>query len=148
MLSITVSGVRPEERSRARELIRNCGLVVEDLADEMLRDFLLARKGAEVIGVVGLEFFGPDVLLRSLAVAEAHRSRGVGEKLAASAEKYARSRKAAVLYLLTETAEGFFAEKGYARIDRGRAPERIRATAEFSRICPDSAVCMRKSIAG
>ena len=148
VLSIAVSGVRLEEGPRVRELIESCGLVVEDVSDQMLRDFLVARKGSEVIGVVGLEFCGPDALLRSLAVAEVRRGQGVAKLLAASAEKYARARKAATLYLLTNTAARFFAGCGYERIDRGQAPEKICATAEFSRICPNSAVCMRKSLVG
>ncbi|MCF8078126.1 MAG: arsenic resistance N-acetyltransferase ArsN2 [Desulfobacterales bacterium] len=148
ILVVTVSGVRTGEEDAVRALIGGCGLSVEDITGEGLRDFLAARKESEVIGVVGLEFCGPDALLRSLAVAETHRGQGVAKLLAASAEKYARSRKAATLYLLTETADGFFAGRGYERIDRGQAPEKICATAEFSRICPDSAVCMLKPIVG
>jgi len=146
ILVVTVSGVRTGEEDEARALIGGCGLDAEGVTDEMLRDFLLARKGSGIIGAVGLEFYGPDVLLRSLAVAEIRRGQGVAKLLAASAEKYARSRKAATVYLLTETADGFFAGQGFERIDRDKAPEKIRATAEFSRICPDSAVCMRKSL--
>lgn len=148
ILAVTVSGVRVGEQEAVRAVISAWGLSVEDITDEGLRDFLVARKGSEVIGVVGLEFCGSDVLLRSLVVAAAHRGRGVAKMLAASAEKYARSRKATTLYLLTKTAEGFFASRGYKRIDRGQAPKKIRDTAEFSRICPDSAVCMCKSITG
>lgn len=146
ILAVTVSGVRTGEEDAVRALIRSCRLSAEGITDKMLRDFLLARKGREIIGAIGLEFCGPDALLRSLVAAEAHRGQGVAKLLAASVEKYARSRKAATLYLLTETAEGFFAGRGYKRIDRSQAPEKIRATTEFTRICPDSAVCMRKSL--
>jgi amino-acid N-acetyltransferase len=130
------------------DLVGACGLHTEDLTEEMLDDFLVARKAGEIAGVVGLEICGSDALLRSLAVSEVHRGQGVGRKLAASVEKAARSSGVKTLYLLTLTAEGFFAGRDYETIDRGQAPERIQASAEFSRFCPSSAVCMRKTIAG
>ncbi len=148
ILVVTVSGVRTGEKDAVRALILSCALDVEGITDEMLRDFLLARKGRGIIGAVGLEFCGPDALLRSLAVAKSSRGQGVGRMLVASAEKYARSRKAAMLYLLTLTAEGFFTGQGFEVICRSQAPDKIAGTAEFSRICPDQAVCMRKSVVG
>ncbi len=146
ILGVTLSGVRAEDREAVIALVAGSGLHVEDLTEEMLRDFIVARKAGELAGVVGLEVHGPDALVRSLAVSEACRGRGLGSKLAASAEKAARSRGVSTLYLLTMTAEGFFTGRGYEIWDRSRAPEPIRATAEFSRLCPDSAVCMRKSL--
>jgi amino-acid N-acetyltransferase len=148
ILGVTVSGVREEERPAVMDLIGACGLHTEDLTDEMLRDFLVARKGGDLAGVIGLEICGSDALLRSLAVSEKHRGQGVGRKLADSVEKIARSCGVRTLYLLTLTAEDFLTRRGYEKIDRDRAPEKILATAEFSRFCPSSAVCMRKAIGG
>ena len=42
------------------------------------------------------------------------------------------------------TAESFFARHGYASADRDDAPPAIRATREFSGICPASSAFMRK----
>jgi len=50
------------------------------------------------------------------------------------------------LYLLTTTAERFFATRGYAGIERERVPDTVRASAEFSALCPASAVVMRKAL--
>ncbi len=148
ILGVTVSGVRPADRAAVRDLIGACGLHTEDLTDGMLRDFLVARKGGDLVGVVGLEVCGKEALLRSLAVEEAHRGQGLGRKLAASVERVARSRGAETLYLLTLTAEGLFAKRGYEKVERESTPEKIRLTEEFSRLCPATAVCMRKSIVG
>jgi amino-acid N-acetyltransferase len=148
ILGVTVSGVREEDRPAVMALIGDCGLHTEDITEEMLRDFLVARKAGELAGVIGLEFHGAGALVRSLAVSERYRGKGLGSKLAASAEKAARARGVSRLYLLTMTAEGFFTGQGYEKFDRCRAPEQIRATAEFVRLCPDSAVCMQKAIAG
>jgi amino-acid N-acetyltransferase len=49
-----------------------------------------------------------------------------------------------VVYLLTTTAESFFAHRGYRRIERSQAPESIRSTREFSEICPASSAFMSK----
>jgi amino-acid N-acetyltransferase len=148
ILGVTVSGVRAEDREAVFALIGACGLHTEDLTGEMLQHFLVARRGGDLAGVIGLELCGSDALLRSLAVSEKHRGREVGRKLADSVEKVARSRGVRTLYLLTLTAEDFFTECGYEKIERDRAPEKILATAEFSRFCPSSAVCMRKAIDG
>ena len=51
------------------------------------------------------------------------------------------------LYLLTETAEPFFAKRGYGAIPRADAPAAIAATEELSSLCPDSAVLMHRAIA-
>jgi amino-acid N-acetyltransferase len=148
ILGVTVSGVRAEDREAVLALIDACGLHTEDLTAPMLRDFLVARKGGNLAGAVGIEIYGGDALLRSLAVSEKYRGQGVGRKLADSVEKAARACGVKTLYLLTLTAEDFFEGRGYEKIDRDRAPERVRATAEFSRFCPSSAVCMRKAIDG
>jgi arsenate reductase (thioredoxin) len=48
--------------------------------------------------------------------------------------------------LLTETAEIFFARKGYHTVDRKDAPAEIQASSEFSHLCPSSAVLMKKTL--
>ncbi len=101
--------------------------------------------GANLIGVVGLEIYGTVALLRSLAVAPAWQGRGLGAALLAHAERAARQRGIAALYLLTTTAEAFFAQRGYARIPREAVPPILRQTAEFAALCPASAVCLTKA---
>jgi amino-acid N-acetyltransferase len=46
------------------------------------------------------------------------------------------------MYLLTTTAEGFFARRSYEKVDRDAVPGVIKETAEFQSLCPASAVCM------
>ena len=87
-------------------------------------------------------------MLRSLAVAETARGCGCGKALVQGIEATARSRGVANLYLLTNTAETFFARLGYRTIARADAPEAIRTTEEFSSLCPDSAVVMVKTLGG
>jgi hypothetical protein len=95
----------------------------------------------------GLEVFGSVALLRSLAVAPEARGLGHGKTLVDSIEGYARGLGVTELYLLTTTARPFFESLGYALADRSAAPESIRATREFSSICPGSAAFLVKRLA-
>ena len=85
-------------------------------------------------------------LLRSLAVAPDWQGRGLGAALLAHAERTARQRGITTLYLLTTTAEAFFARHGYVRLPREAAPPVLHQTAEFAALCPASAVCLTKPL--
>jgi amino-acid N-acetyltransferase len=98
----------------------------------------------QVIGVVGLEVLRPLALLRSLAIDPLFRNRGLGSELTQQAEKYADSLNIQALYLLTTTAEGFFAKRGYQKVPRETLPNQIQGTAEFRSLCPVTVVCMVK----
>ncbi len=107
----------------------------------------IARTGQVVSGTVGLEVHGDAGLLRSLAVAPANRGRGLGTLLVDRVEQEARGLGLAELVLLTETADEFFAERGYQVVPRGSVPAAVQASAEFRALCPASATCMRKALA-
>ena len=136
----------PEAPSRA--LLTECDLPTSDLESRHFDDFLGCGNPEDPKGIVGLEIFGSLALLRSLAVAEEVRGLGCGKALVAGAENYAKEKKVHALYLLTTTAEPFFARLGYSRADRNTAPEQIKRTKEFSALCPDSAACMVKKLKG
>ena len=137
---------RPEEPA-VRALLAAAGLPVADLTAAHLADFWGCGDGANPIGVVGLEVYGTVALLRSLAVAPDEQGRGLGSALRAHAERAARQRGIAALYLLTTTAEAFFVQRGYVRIPREAAPPVLHRTAEFAALCPASAVCMTRTLA-
>jgi GNAT superfamily N-acetyltransferase len=92
----------------------------------------------------GLEGDGHDVLLRSVVVAE--RGTGIGTRLVQALAEQARRDGALRLWLLTTSAEAFFARRGFHRIDRAEAPAAIQATAEFRGLCPASAVLMMRAL--
>jgi amino-acid N-acetyltransferase len=115
-----------------------------DITPEHLRHFLVLKEKGQIIGVVGVEVIGRLGLLRSLAVDPRYRRRGFASRLAKRAEECAASLKIEALYLLTLTAEGFFAKRGYQRVERDSVPSSVQGTAEFKNLCPASAVCMVK----
>ena len=132
--------------SAAIALLSSAGLPTEDLTERHCDAFFYMGQETEPDGLVGLELLGDAALLRSLVVAAALRGEGAGARLLAHAESHARARGVKTLYLLTTSAESFFARHGFARAARDDAPAAIRATREFSGICPASSVFMRKQL--
>ena len=129
-----------------RRLLGEAQLPTADLTEAHLESFLGRGTGAAPDAVVGLEIYPPVALLRSLAVKVDARGHGLGSALLADAERYARERDVKEIYLLTATAEEFFANAGYERVPRDSAPAAIRATQEFSSLCPASSALMRKRL--
>lgn len=127
-------------------LLAQAKLPTADLTAAHCEDFFFAGPAAEPTGLVGLEIFGDVALLRSLVVAPGRRGSGEGAALLRHAEDEARARGVRVLYLLTTTAEPFFAKHGYVRAARDTAPPAIRATREFSGICPASSAFMSRQL--
>lgn len=99
-----------------------------------------------VVGIGGIERYGEDGLLRSLVIAEPFRQQGYGQLLCRQLLQRAKREGIQALYLLTETADRFFAKLGFESINRQSVPAAIQGTTEFSRLCPDSAICMRRNL--
>jgi amino-acid N-acetyltransferase len=130
------------------ELLVACGLEPSDLADHPDTLVLGRRRGDAVDAVVAVEHHGSTGLLRSLAVAPGQRGRGLARELVQAAEHRAAADGLAALYLLTETAAEFFLRLGYTRLAREAVPPRLRATPQFTRLCPASATCLGKTLPG
>ena len=142
----SASAARPADLPAIRALLAASGLPSEDLTPAHLDSLWVMRDAAGLAGVVGLEPRGGAALLRSLAVRADRRGSGVGAALLTHAEAEARVLGIDAVYLLTTTAEQFFATRGYAVTTRDGAPAGIRATAEFAALCPSSSVCMTKRL--
>lgn len=132
-----------------RMLLDRDGLPVEDLPSTLASGdfaFLVAEGGGRPVGVIGLQRYGDSALLRSLAVDEARRGAGLGERLLAAMENLAREHGIGRLVLLTRTAEPFFARRGWTVQPRDSVAPAMLASAEFHSLCPASATCMAKSL--
>ncbi len=127
-------------------LLEEAKLPTADLTAGHLEHFFGCGTQDAPRGVVGLEVHGDDALLRSLAVGLRARGRGCARALVARAERYAREHGVRRIYLLTTTAADFFARLGYKRVEREKAPGSIRATSEFSALCPVSSVLVLKEL--
>ena len=133
-------------RAAAIALLERVNLPAADITDQHVKSFFYTGAADAPTGMVGLEVYGTDALLRSLAVSEDARSAGIGTALLAYAEDHASSDGVHTLYLLTTTAEAFFARRGYSRLDRAVAPAAIRSTREFAGLCPSSSTFMFKRL--
>ena len=137
----------PRGMGGVRALLAERGLPAGDLGGAPETDVRTAEADGALVGVVAVETWGADGLLRSLAVAEGARGGGVGRRLVDAAEMVGRSRSLGALYLLTTTAEPFFLRLGYCPTDRAGVPEAVRQSSEFASVCPASAACLSKRLA-
>lgn len=127
-------------------MLATAGLPAEDLCEGQLEHFFYAGSDGSPTGLVGLEIYGADALLRSLVVEERERGRGFAVALVRHGEAYAASQGVRSIYLLTMTAERFFHRLDYARLDRAAAPPSIQRTSEFASLCPASSAFMVKQL--
>lgn len=133
-------------RTDVVRLLESVALPTSDLTDDHMENFFYVGPAAAPIGIVGVQLYGADALLRSLVVIETHRVRGLGRGLVEHAEQHARERGAATIYLLTTTAESFFRSRGYTVTPRDSAPAAIRSTPEFAGLCPASSAFLSKRL--
>jgi amino-acid N-acetyltransferase len=137
---------KAQDETRIKAFLSDCHLPSNDLSTAHLAHFFVTKEAGRIVGSVGLEVCGEFGLLRSLALSESLRGQGVGGQLVEHIEAYALSQQIEFLYLLTTTADRFFARIGYQTTPRESAPAALQITVEFQRICPDSGICMFKKL--
>lgn len=124
-----------------RSLLKASELPADDL--DFNRDLLVGYyEGDELVGTGGLEIYGGYALLRSLSVKMGIRGKAVGSTITEYLLAEARTKKLKAVYLLTETAQGFFLKKGFRNVGRDAVPEEVKQSAEFSKLCSKSAAVM------
>ncbi len=98
-----------------------------------------SREGS-VIGCVGIERFGRQVLVRSLAVDVNERGRGVARALLEAAIELAGSDGAAELIVaVTTTATEVLTRVGFSVIAREELHGPVTTSTELSGVCPEDA---------
>src|SRR5688572_30515178 len=124
-----------------RSLLKNSNLPADDL--DYQKDLLVGYyEGDQLIGTGGLEIYGPYALLRSLSVKMGIRGKAVGTTITEYLLAEAKARNLKTIYLLTETAHGFFLKKGFIDVARTDVPEEVKQSAEYSKLCSQSAAVM------
>ena len=134
-----------EHRESVIKLLDSAKLPAQDLPVS-LDSFFVAIEHDEVIGAAGLEIYGNYGLLRSLVVLPGYQDQGIAGRLVAKVEDFAGQNNLKAVYLLTETAFGYFNRKGYEKIIREDVPVPVQASTEFSHVCPVSAIVMKKEL--
>ena len=132
---------RPADLVEVLVLLADARLPAAGVA-EHFDAFLVAEEGGRLIGAIGVERYAPHGLLRSAVVAPDRRGRGVGDALVSALVARSRTEALEELWLLTETAQGWFERRGFVGRDRSQAPASLRESEEFRGACPESAACL------
>ncbi len=144
-----MSGLRaaePRDADAVERLLAAADLPLDGAAAALAHAVVAERDGA-LVGVAALELHGGSALLRSVVVEPSAQGDGLGGRLVAERLAQAAALGVDDVYLLTTTAEAFFACRGFARVERERVPDAIRASPEFASLCPASAAVMRRAVA-
>ena len=124
-----------------RSLLIASRLPVDGIESPNLEFTSVSRNG-KLVGCAGLERYGKDALLRSVAVAESERNSGIGKQLVLRLLDQAAQQRLKKIVLLTTTAETFFRRFGFQKIPRSQAPRSVLGSVEFQTVCPSSATVM------
>lgn len=141
-MELTYKTIQDSEAFDAfRDLLRASNLPADDL--DYKRDLLVGYyEGSALVGTGGLEIHGHYALLRSLSVKMGIRGKSVGTTVTEFLLTEAKKKNIRAIFLLTETAKGFFEKKGFFEITRSEVPAEVKASSEFSTVCPDTATVM------
>jgi amino-acid N-acetyltransferase len=143
--TITIERAEESDLPALLALLSDLNLPQDGFADHVERS-LVARSGDQVVGCAALEVYGRSALLRSVAVSPAVQGQGVGHQLVEAALAQARETQLQRIYLLTETAAGFFPRFGFKEVSRDSVDDAVKQSVEFTSACPASAIVMVKEI--
>ena len=122
-------------------LLQNCDLPFED-CKEQLDNFYGITSGNDLIAIGALQIKGPVALLRSVAVLEGNRGKGLAFRMTQHLLEVARTNGVRDIYLLTESAEHYFTRFGFQAVERNSVPAYVQSTRQFESLCPASAQAM------
>jgi amino-acid N-acetyltransferase len=89
---------------------------------ENMRDFMVAYAGNQLVGCGALHFYSPTTgEVRSLAVAESHKTHGIGRMIVDSLVYEAKLYGLDAVFAFTYVP-GFFARVGFNEVERGELP--------------------------
>jgi amino-acid N-acetyltransferase len=142
MEQVQITPLHPNDLPDVLDLLARSGLPEAGLAEHVATT-LIAQVDGHVVGSACVELYGGAALLRSVAVDADLRGQGVGRQLVASALALAQAQQAREVYLLTETAADYFAQRGFVPIERTLVHPQVVASVEFTTACPTSAQAMR-----
>ena len=137
--------LRCADLAQLEALLRANQLPADDCAEQAHR-FCAIYKGDQLTAAGAIETAEQYGLLRSVVVLEDCRGTGLARDITAHLLQRARDEGRLAIYLLTETAEAYFAALGFALVARTDAPLALTRTRQFSSLCPGSACCMCLSL--
>jgi amino-acid N-acetyltransferase len=134
-----------QSRNKITDLLQSQQLPSADLPS-VLTNFYTVVDNGNVVGLIGMERYNSYGLLRSMVVHPDYRNKQIASTLVKMLEEEATSSGITAMYLLTETADKYFSNRGYITITRDEVPDDVKGSSEFSQTCPVSAIVMRKEL--
>ncbi|MBA3464943.1 MAG: GNAT family N-acetyltransferase [Deltaproteobacteria bacterium] len=132
-----------EDRPEIGALMITAGLPLDGLEKT---DLVVARIDGHLVGAAGLEHWGGDWLLRSVAVATEHRSSGIAELLVRDRLCIAQLGGATSVHLLTTAARGYFERFGFTAIERATLPKALHQSTQLAISACSTAIAMVRPI--
>jgi N-acetylglutamate synthase-like GNAT family acetyltransferase len=126
---------------KIKQLLESASLPTLGVA-EHVQHYLVAEKEGTIVGAIGLEVYGETALLRSAVVTAEQQNKGIGSLLYTRNLEQAHRLGVQRLVLLTNTAEKYFARRGFRKIDQKNVAGPIAMSVEFTGACPSHAACM------
>ncbi len=127
------------------KLLVDSDLMAVELAENLKRFWVAEQTG--IIGVIGNEYAGDAVLIRSAAVRSSARHGGVASALLKQALQQAKQAGCQAAYLFTNTAATFFANRGFVVVPRTEVPAELLVSPAVTVCCCATAVAMRRELA-
>ncbi|HEU4562197.1 MAG TPA: arsenic resistance N-acetyltransferase ArsN2 [Longimicrobium sp.] len=142
MTDFDIRSASAADRDEVEALLRRTDLPPDGLDEQFGDPYSVAVADGRIVGAAGVEVHGSAGLLRSVAVDPAWQGRGVGAALTRERLEWARERGLGSVYLLTNTAAGYFPRLGFAPVARDQVPEGVRNSLQFASVCPSTANVM------
>jgi amino-acid N-acetyltransferase len=127
------------------QLLSDCHLPTQDIIQNKI-DFKVATNHDDIVGCIGIEPYDKDALIRSFAVSDGFRNKGLGSDLLKSVINECKEMGIERIHLLTTTAEKYFVKYGFVKSNRLSAPKSIIETTEFSEICPSTSIYLTLNV--
>jgi amino-acid N-acetyltransferase len=145
MLLMRIDRAGAGDEATIEALLRRASLPTDGAA-RAFEHGVVARDGNRLVGAAAVEIYGAAGLMRSVVVDEHDRGTGSRRDLVLAAEKVARDSGVRELYLLTETAMGWFPRPGYVPVDREAARAAVGRSIEFTLSCATTGVALRRNL--
>jgi len=123
------------------KLLLQENLPIADL-NPLLENFFIAVEDNKITGVIGMDRYGKDGLLRSAIVQKEYRNTGIAAALVARLFNEAAKQGVSTLYLITDTAAAYFEKKGFNKITKAEVAPAVLESKEFNGLCPASSIIM------
>ncbi|MDO8180206.1 MAG: arsenic resistance N-acetyltransferase ArsN2 [Undibacterium sp.] len=108
--------------------------------------FRLGKLGGKIVAVGGLEIYGEQALLRSIAVDTEQRNKGYGKQIVRDVCHSAQLAGIRDVYLKTVSASAFFDGLGFEVQAFEQIPKSVKKSSQFRGACPASATVMHLTL--